>query len=67
MSLVLQEQGGFTALMSAAHRGRTDCVRLLLDAGVDKNAKKNVRMMHHCMCISPWVFITSIQFLVDVL
>ena len=65
MSLVLQEQDGYTALMSAVHRGFTDCVRLLLDAGVAKDAQKNVRMIHHCMCISPRVCIASMQFLMD--
>jgi hypothetical protein len=29
--------------MSAASHGRTDCVRLLLDAGADKNVRDNVR------------------------
>jgi ankyrin repeat protein len=32
-----------TALMLAAHNGRADCVRLLIDAGADKNARNNVR------------------------
>ena len=36
-------QNGFTALICASDRGQTDCVRLLLDAGADKEAKSNVR------------------------
>ena len=36
-------QGGLTALMCAAEDGHTDCVRLLLRAGADKEAKSNVR------------------------
>ena len=32
-----------TALIRAAEEGHADCVRLLLDAGADKNAKDNVR------------------------
>ncbi len=35
-------QDGWTALMWAAGRGRTDCARLLLDAGADKEAKNEV-------------------------
>ena len=36
-------QGGWTALMRAAIEGHADCVRLLLDAGADMDAKHNVR------------------------
>ena len=36
-------QGGETALICAAHYGRTDCVRLLLDAGACMEAKDQVR------------------------
>ena len=36
-------QNGVTPLMQAAENGNTDCMRLLLEAGVDKNAKDNVR------------------------
>ena len=36
-------QNGSTALIWAAEKGHSDCARLLLDAGADKNAKCNVR------------------------
>jgi hypothetical protein len=32
-------QQGWTALIWAARQGHVDCVRLLIDAGADKNAK----------------------------
>ena len=35
-----------TALILAAAGGHTDCVRLLLKAGADIEAKNNVRYMH---------------------
>ena len=37
----IRAQFGQTALMFAAREGHADCVRLLLDAGADKNAKCN--------------------------
>jgi hypothetical protein len=36
-------QYGYTALMYAAVRGHADCLRLLIDAGADKDTKSNVR------------------------
>ena len=36
-------QDGLTALMRAAANGHAECMRLLLDAGTDKEAKNNVR------------------------
>jgi ankyrin repeat protein len=36
-------QDGDTALIYAADDGHADCVRLLIDAGADKEAKNNVR------------------------
>ncbi len=36
-------QSGYTALIRAAENGHVDCARLMLDAGVDKNAKDKVR------------------------
>ena len=41
-------QNGYTALMDATAKGHTDCVRLLIDAGADKEAKDWVR------CWSPF-------------
>ncbi len=40
----MSAQIGSTALIFAAHNGRADCVRLLLDAGADKDAKDKVRV-----------------------
>ncbi len=37
-------QNGWTALMNAAEFGRTECARLLIDAGADKEAKDEVRV-----------------------
>jgi hypothetical protein len=42
-------QRGATALIFAAVTGHADCVRLLLDAGADKNAKDKVRASRFCM------------------
>ena len=36
-------QSGYTALRYAAENGRADCVRLLLEAGADTEARTNVR------------------------
>ncbi len=36
-------QDEMTALLWAAMEGHADCVRLLLDAGADKDTKNNVR------------------------
>ncbi len=38
-------QGGFTALLRAASNGHTDCVRLLIERGADKEAKTSVRFV----------------------
>ena len=43
-------QIGCTALMWAAENGRTDCARLLLDAGADKNAADKVRAILFAVC-----------------
>jgi ankyrin repeat protein len=37
------DENGWTALMLAAYEGQTDCVRVLLSAGVDINAKEDWR------------------------
>ncbi len=34
-----------TALISATNRGHADCVRLLIDAGADKEARDHVRIL----------------------
>ncbi len=39
-----KSQGRRTALTRAAERGRVECVRLLIDAGADKDATTNVRV-----------------------
>ena len=36
-------QRGWTPLICAAENGHADCVRLLIDAGANKNAKNRVR------------------------
>ncbi len=41
--ILMMAQDGFTALIFAARKGSMNCVRLLLDAGADKEAKCNVR------------------------
>ena len=38
-------QEGYTALVSAAHGGSPDCVRLLLENGSDKEVQTNVRLV----------------------
>ncbi len=38
-------QNGFTALTRAVHWGHADCVRLLIDAGADKEARDNVNIV----------------------
>ncbi len=46
-------QDGNTALMWAAEYGRAECVRLLIDAGADKEAEDNVRRRSlFCFCAS---------------
>ena len=55
--LVTHAQYGFTALIFAARNGRTDCVRLLLDAGAEKSAMIDVRLYYcFCCCASVAVF-----------
>jgi len=38
-------QDGTTALMCAAQDGHTDCLKALLEAGADKEAKSSVRLI----------------------
>jgi hypothetical protein len=48
-------QSGWTALINAGYMGRADCVRLLIDAGADKDARNNVR--RRCLiCLSLFLF-----------
>ena len=49
-------QYGWTALMSATSGGHTDCVRLLLDAGADKNATSKVCAASdlRACCVGQW-------------
>jgi hypothetical protein len=54
--LVSHTQNGSSSLMWAAACGHAVCVRLLLDAGADKEAKNNVRMQYsasavECACV----------------
>ena len=47
-------QKGLTALMWASAHGHADCVRLLLDAGADRDAVDNVRRLvisWTCFCV----------------
>jgi hypothetical protein len=46
-------QDNRTALIWAAFHGQAHCVRLLLDAGADKNAKDKVRgrSVGRCTCV----------------
>ncbi len=37
------EQNGWTALLSAAQSGQTECAQLLLQSGAEMDAKNNVR------------------------
>ncbi len=57
-------QTGKTALICAAGFGRTDCARLLLDAGADINAKSvkvrrvdppRLRAGHVCVCLGQFL------------
>jgi hypothetical protein len=49
-------QRGWTALMCAAQFHRVDCVRLLIDAGADKDIRDNVRV-GRCFAGMPYFFI----------
>ena len=44
MISIIDSQRGWTALIYATQSGRVDCVRLLLGAGADKDAKDEVRV-----------------------
>ena len=49
-------QSGYTALIEAASRGHADCVRMLVDAGADKDARDNVRR-RSLLCYSAFIFL----------
>ena len=45
VTLMCQTQGRATALIVAAERGHTECVRLLVEGGAEKDAKNSVRSL----------------------
>ena len=53
-------QTGRTALIEAAASGRADCVRLLIEAGADKEAKTNVRVGRY-VAWAPYRFTLTIH------
>ena len=65
MSALCQTQGGSTALIRAAHEGRTDCVRLLLEAGAEKDAQNYVRAIKCCTLCLPITSVDHFDFLVS--
>ena len=54
-----ETQDGWTALICAADQGRADCVRLLIDAGADKEAADNVRRLLLLCWDAAHVFVIS--------
>jgi ankyrin repeat protein len=53
-------QSGRTALIIAVMHGHADCVRLLIDAGADKDAKDMVRRRSLiCCCAFSFLFLFS--------
>jgi ankyrin repeat protein len=44
-----------TALMRAAEKGNIDCMRLLIDAGANKDAKNRVCVPLHCFAACAFV------------
>ena len=57
MPACARSQGHWTALICAAMNGRTDCARLLLQAGADKDATERVRDVHFVLeCRFPPAF-----------
>ncbi len=60
-ALIPRVQDGCTALMHAAAKGHTECVRLLLDDGADKNAQSNVRDLSHRFLCFWWYFVVLTQ------
>jgi hypothetical protein len=56
-------QNGYTALMWAADKGQASCVRLLLDAGANKDLKDNVRDVYRFASLFHLSFLSGIVFL----
>ena len=57
----INAQDGDTVLTLAASKGHTDCVRLLLEGGADKEAKNSVRV------IATSIFVACLSISVDYL
>lgn len=51
---VFKAQDGCTALISAAGDGHIECVRLLIEAGANKEAKDKVRVTRVCQFEMQW-------------
>lgn len=58
-------QGGDTALIRAAEGGRIECVCLLLERGVEKEAVNNVRFLNSFAdsCLSRFLILNTTFFL----
>ncbi len=54
VTLICQTQDGSTALVLAAEGGQVDCVRLLVEAGADKDTINNVRALHLTFALLCW-------------
>jgi hypothetical protein len=50
-------QNGSTALSCAGYYGHVDCVRLMLDAGADKNVQDNVRLLSFANFHFSWLYL----------
>ena len=51
-------QDGWTPLILAAYKGHTECARLLLLAGADKEAKDKVRSLPKCFtCVHACIYV----------
>ena len=63
----VKTQRGCTALMGAVQRGQTDCVRELLKAGANKNAKTgDVRRFKNCVFnIDAFVVVSEVSISLD--
>ncbi len=61
MLLSCAQRGRTTALMFAADDGHTDCVRLLINAGADKNLADIVRDMFPVAWVSRIGFSVAVE------